>query len=54
MITVKKNGTLVQSVDITSLGGQVWPGGHPGLGFWPVDGASIEKYRWKSYLAGSQ
>ena len=53
IIKVYRNGSPVASVDVTSHGGTVWTDGQPGMGFWPVNNASIEKYGWKSYEAGS-
>lgn len=47
-IRVYKNGALVATVSDTS-----WVDGQPGMGFWPVDGASIEKFGWKNYQAGN-
>ena len=52
IITVYRNGSLVASVNITSLGGAVWATGQPGIGLWPVDGAIIENLGWKSFQAG--
>lgn len=51
-ITVHKNGALVATIDVTAAG-NVWSNGKPGIGFWPVDGATPESYGWKSYQAGS-
>ena len=53
IIRVFKNGLLVATADATSHGGTVWTEGQPGMGFWPVNNASIEKYGWKRYEAGS-
>ncbi len=53
-IAVLKNGSVVATVDIRSSGGAVYTTGQPGMGFWPVDGASIDKFGWKSYTAGGQ
>ena len=53
VIKVYKNGSVVATVSTSSSGGMVWTDGQPGMGFWPVDGASIEKFGWKSYQAGS-
>jgi hypothetical protein len=46
-IRVYKNGTLVATVSDT-----MYTTGQPGMGFWPVDGATIDKYGWKAYQAG--
>ena len=51
-ITVYRNGSSVASVDITSAGGAVYSTGQPGIGFWPVDGATPENYGWKTFDAG--
>ncbi|WP_148415416.1 hypothetical protein [Noviherbaspirillum massiliense] len=53
LITVKLNGNTVAAVNISSAGGTVWPSGQPGLGFWPVENASPERFGWKSFQAGS-
>ena len=53
IIKVYKNDTQVATVDITSKGGVVWSTGQPGMGFWPVDGATIEMFGWQSYKAGN-
>jgi len=47
-IRVYKNGSLVASVSDST-----WTSGQPGIGFWPVDDATIDKYGWRSYQAGS-
>ncbi|MEO8137819.1 MAG: hypothetical protein ABI831_28060 [Betaproteobacteria bacterium] len=47
VIRVYKNGMQVASVsDATYANGQ------PGIGLWPVDGASIDKFGWKNFQAG--
>jgi hypothetical protein len=51
IITVKLNGNTVASVNIA--GGSVWSFGQPGIGFWPVDGATPENYGWRSFQAGN-
>lgn len=53
IITVKKNGSTVASVDVTAGAGAatVWNSGQPGVGFWPVDGAVIGNYGWKNFSA---
>lgn len=49
---VKKNGSqLVTPVDV-STAGTVHTTGQPGLGFWPVDGATPANYGWATYEAG--
>jgi len=48
VIKVYKNGALVAT---TSDG--TWTDGQPGMGFWPVDGATPQNLGWKSYTAGS-
>ena len=53
IIKIFKNGSLVATVDVTSMGGTVWGSGQPGMGFWPVDNASIDKYGWRTYQAGN-
>ena len=52
IITVKKNGAVIGTVNVTSQGGTVWQSGQPGIGFWPVDGADPSKLGWKSFTAG--
>ncbi len=52
IITVKRNGSTVATVDVTSQGGTVYSSGQPGMGFWPVDGATPQNYGWKSWDAG--
>jgi hypothetical protein len=53
IIKVYRNGVQVgPNIDVTSIGGQVWSSGQPGLGFWPVDGAVVANMGWKSYTAG--
>ncbi|HKQ25233.1 MAG TPA: hypothetical protein VJT81_12395, partial [Burkholderiales bacterium] len=51
IITVYKNGSLVATADI--FGGNVWTEGQPGIGFWPVDGATPENLGWKNFEAGN-
>ena len=54
IIKVYRNGVQVgQNVDVSSIGGQVWSSGQPGLGFWPVDSSTPENYGWKTFEAGS-
>jgi hypothetical protein len=38
-IRVAINNVVIATVDVTSIPGTVWTSGHPGIGFWPVDGA---------------
>jgi hypothetical protein len=52
-IAVYKNGKLVRTKNVTSIGGTVWSSGQPGMGFWPVDSAIKENFAWKSFQAGS-
>lgn len=52
-ITVSLNGAAVANVDVSAAGGQVWSAGQPGIGFWPVDGATPKNYGWKSFEAGN-
>ena len=47
-IRVFKNGALVATASDST-----WTSGQPGVGFWPVDSSSIEKYGWKNYQAGN-
>ncbi len=53
LIRVYKNDRLVASADTATSGGAVWSEGRPGIGFWPVDGANVQKYGWKQFLAGN-
>jgi hypothetical protein len=53
VIVVKKNGAQVATIDVTSVGGTVWATGQPGIGFWPVDGATIDAYGWTEFRAGT-
>lgn len=47
-ITVYKNGSLVATAsDSTQASGQ------PGMGLWPIDGATAANLGWKSYQAGN-
>jgi hypothetical protein len=47
-IKVYKNGTLVATVSNAT-----WTDGQPGMGFWPVDGATPQNFGWKNYTAGN-
>jgi len=47
-ITVYKNGSLVATVSDST-----YATGQPGMGFWPVDGATPQNLGWKSYRAGN-
>jgi hypothetical protein len=56
-LNVWRNGTLVPALtnfDMT-VGGTVsmWNSGQPGMGFWPVDGATPENLGWKAWAAGN-
>jgi hypothetical protein len=51
-LTIYKNGSVVNSIDVTSVGA-VWADGQPGMGFWPVDGSIPENYGWKNFEAGA-
>ena len=53
IVKVYKNSVLKATVDITSKGGTVWSTGKPGMGFWPVDGAILDKFGWKNFQAGN-
>jgi hypothetical protein len=47
-ITVYKNGSLVATVSDST-----YATGQPGMGFWPIDGATAANLGWKSYQAGN-
>jgi hypothetical protein len=55
VITTWLNGTQLQHVDVSSIGGTVWTDGDPGMGFWRGAGASATPgdYGFKSYSAAS-
>ena len=53
IVTVKINGDTVATVDVTRKGGTVWSSGQPGIGFWPVDGATPRNLGYKSFRAGN-
>jgi hypothetical protein len=46
-ISVYKNGVF-----IASTSNATWTEGQPGIGFWPVDGATPESFGWKNFQAG--
>jgi len=48
VIRVYKNGVL----RVTAPADMTWTSGQPGIGFWPVDGATKEHYGWKRFMAG--
>jgi len=48
VIKVYKNGVL----RVTTPPDTTWTSGQPGIGFWPVDGATKENYGWRSFTAG--
>ena len=50
-ITVTLDGTVINTVDITSIGGSVWSTGNPGVGFWHADNAP--HYAFTSFSATS-
>jgi hypothetical protein len=55
LVNVYQDGTpIATNIDATA-GGTLSPiaSGQPGLGFWPVDGATPESYGWSSYRAGN-
>jgi hypothetical protein len=54
-VFVYRNGSLVSGWPqaITSQGGTTWSAGQPGMGFWPVDGATPANLGWKTYQAGN-
>jgi hypothetical protein len=48
VIRVYRNGTLmVSATDSTYSSGQ------PGIGFWPLEGSTLEAYGWKNFEAGT-
>jgi len=49
VIKVYKNGGLV----FVGPPNPTWTTGQPGLGFWPISGAALHRYGWKTYEAGS-
>jgi hypothetical protein len=55
IITTWLNGQKLQQVDVASIGGTVWTGGDPGMGFWRGAGASATPgdYGFSSYAATS-
>ena len=48
-VRVYKNGSLVA----TGPTDTTWTGGQPGMGFWPIPGATLQSYGWKNFQAGS-
>jgi hypothetical protein len=54
-ITVYKNGSLITTADITSIGGTVWTDGNPGIGHnsEDTDGSSNSHYGLTSFEAGN-
>ena len=53
IITVYRNGASVASVNIGVAGGTIYSTGQPGMGVWPVDGATPENYGWNTFEAGN-
>ena len=49
VIRVYRNGKLVA----TSPRDTTWQDGHPGIGFWPLPGATLAAYGWQSFSAGT-
>ena len=49
VIRVYKNGSLV----LAGPSDTTWIDGQPGIGFWPLAGATLTSYGWKKYEAGS-
>ncbi|HKQ25234.1 MAG TPA: hypothetical protein VJT81_12400 [Burkholderiales bacterium] len=49
VITVYKNGALVA----TGPTDTTWTDGQPGIGFWPIRGATLQSYGWKNFQAGN-
>jgi hypothetical protein len=54
-VSAYRNGVLIAGWPqaVTSHGGTVWTAGQPGMGFWPVDGATPANLGWKTYQAGN-
>ncbi len=53
IIKVYRNGTQVgPNIDVSSVG-TVYTSGQPGIGFWPVDGATPGSMGWKTFAAGN-
>ncbi len=48
VIRVYKNGALVA----TGPADTTWTGGQPGMGFWPIPGATLQSYGWKNFPGG--
>ncbi len=51
-LRVYKNGSLVNTTNVTAIGSPVYSAGQPGMGFWPVENAVKESFGWKSFEAG--
>jgi hypothetical protein len=51
IITVTLDGVVINTTDITSIGGTVWTTGNPGMGFWHGDNAP--HYAFTSFSANS-
>lgn len=49
VIRVYKNGSLV----VTAPSDTTWTSGQPGIGFWPLAGATLASFGWKTFSAGS-
>lgn len=47
VISLRQNGILLGSVTDST-----WTGGQPGMGFWPVDGATAGSMGWSDFSAG--
>lgn len=52
-ILTYKNSVLFHTTDVTALGGTTWTEGQPGLGFWPIDGATPASEGFKNFTAGN-
>lgn len=53
VIRIYINGVLKLTANLTAPGGTVYFDGQPGMGFWPLAGATPSSYGWKNYTAGS-
>ena len=52
IISIYKNGVLIDTANITSIGGTVYNSGKPGIGFWPTGSSTPSSYGWTKVQIG--
>lgn len=53
LLSAYRNGSLIHTQDVTTIGGATYSSGQPGMGTWPADGAQHDNAGWRDFRAGN-